>query len=70
MKKLIVLLSLITFFCCSQKKEYNIEDLNILQYDSSDNYIKTLVKIPASFNNKIVDINLMENKGNHMVGYI
>ena len=36
----------------------------------SDNYIKTLVKIPASFNNKIVDINLMENKGNHMVGYI
>ena len=36
----------------------------------SDNYIKTLVKIPVSFNNKIVDINLMENKGNHMVGYI
>ena len=36
----------------------------------SDNYIKTLVKIPVTFNNKIVDINLMENKGNHMVGYI
>ena len=36
----------------------------------TDNYIKTLVKIPVSFNNKIVDINLMENKGNHMVGYI
>ena len=36
----------------------------------SDNYIKTLVKIPISYNNKIVDINLMENKGNHMVGYI
>ena len=37
---------------------------------ASDNYIKTLVKIPVTFNNKIVDINLMENKGNHMVGYI
>ena len=36
----------------------------------TDNYIKTLVKIPISYNNKIVDINLMENKGNHMVGYI
>ena len=36
----------------------------------TDNYIKTFVKIPVSFNNKIVDINLMENKGNHMVGYI
>ena len=36
----------------------------------TDNYIKTLVKIPLSYNNKIVDINLMENKGNHMVGYI
>ena len=36
----------------------------------TDNYIKTLVKIPVSYNNKIVDINLMENKGNHMVGYI
>ena len=36
----------------------------------TDNYIKTLVKIPASYNNKIVDINLLENKGNHMVGYI
>ena len=36
----------------------------------TDNYIKTLVEIPVSFNNKIVDINLMENKGNHMVGYI
>jgi threonylcarbamoyladenosine tRNA methylthiotransferase MtaB len=36
----------------------------------TDNYIKTLVKIPVSYNNKIVDVNLMENKGNHMVGYI
>ena len=36
----------------------------------TDNYIKTLVKIPVSYNNKIVDINLMQNKGNHMVGYI
>ena len=36
----------------------------------SDNYIKALVKVPIIFNNKIVDINLMENKGNHMVGYI
>ena len=36
----------------------------------TDNYIKTLVKVPLSYNNKIVDINLMENKGNHMVGYI
>jgi len=36
----------------------------------SDNYIKTLVKIPVSYNNKIVDINLIQNKGNHMVGYI
>ena len=36
----------------------------------SDNYIKTLVQIPASFNNTIVDINLLENKGNYMVGYI
>ena len=36
----------------------------------TDNYIKTLVKIPVSYNNKIVDIKLMENKGNHMVGYI
>ena len=36
----------------------------------TDNYIKTLVKIPLSYNNKIVDINLMENRGNHMVGYI
>ena len=36
----------------------------------TDNYIKTLVKSPVSYNNKIVDINLMENKGNHMVGYI
>ena len=36
----------------------------------TDDYIKTLVKIPVSYNNKIVDINLMENKGNHMVGYI
>ncbi len=36
----------------------------------TDNYIKTLVKIPVSYKNKIVDINLMENKGNHMVGYI
>ena len=36
----------------------------------TDNYIKTLVKIPVSYNNKIVDINLIENKGNHMVGYI
>tara|TARA_B100001121_G_scaffold307732_1_gene329856 strand:+ start:248 stop:1540 length:1293 start_codon:yes stop_codon:yes gene_type:complete len=36
----------------------------------TDNYIKTLVKVPVSYNNKIVDINLMENKGTHMVGYI
>ena len=36
----------------------------------SDNYIKTLVKIPASYNNTIVDVNLLENKGNYMVGYI
>ena len=36
----------------------------------TDNYIKTLVKVPVSYNNKIVDINLMQNKGNHMVGYI
>ena len=42
MKKLIILLSLITFFGCFQKKEYNIKDLNILQYDSSNNYIKTI----------------------------
>ena len=37
---------------------------------NSDNYIKTLVKIPASYHNKIVDINLLENKGNYMMGYI
>ena len=36
----------------------------------SDNYIKTLVKIPASYNNTIVDVNLLENKGDYMVGCI
>jgi len=42
MKKLIILLILLPFFCCSQKKEYNIKDLNILHYDSSNNYVKTI----------------------------
>ena len=36
----------------------------------TDNYIKTLVEIPASYHNKIIDINLLENKGNHMMGYL
>ena len=36
----------------------------------TDNYIRTIVDIPANFKNKIVNVNLMEVQGNHMIGCI
>ena len=34
----------------------------------TDNYIKAFVDIPLNYKNKIVDINLTEVKGSHMLG--
>ena len=36
----------------------------------TDNYIKAQVKSPANYHNQIVDINLIENKGSHIIGSV
>ena len=36
----------------------------------TDNYIKTVVKSSSQYKNKIININLIKNEGNHMVGLV
>ena len=36
----------------------------------TDNYIKAQVKSPTNYHNQIVEINLIENKGSHMIGSV
>ena len=36
----------------------------------TDNYIKTVVESSLQYKNKIININLIKDEGNHMVGLV
>ena len=43
---------------------------NGFQVGYTDNYIKVNIQNPSNYHNQIIDVNLVENQGNYMIGVL
>ena len=54
-----------------EKKKVLFEGLkNGYQIGHTDNYIKVKINESSNYHNQIMDINLVENNGSHMIGHM